>query len=100
MVLLWMQIINFKFKDSWKANNANLFLIWELNSRTEKKDRHTKKEKTASQDMEFLNLVQLGGLSTSLFLKSLIPFVFTQKAFFPLDFSSIWLLQKSAEKDS
>lgn len=50
--------------------------------------------------MEFLNLVQLGGLSTALFLKSLIPFVFTQKAFFPVDFSSIWLLQKSAEKDS
>lgn len=50
--------------------------------------------------MEFLILFQLGGLNIALFQKSLIPFVFTQKVFSPLDFCSIWLLQESAEKDS
>lgn len=50
--------------------------------------------------MEFLILFQLGGLRFALFPKRLIPFVRTQKGFFPLDFSSIWLLQESAEKDS
>lgn len=51
-------------------------------------------------DMEFLILFQLGGHRIALFLKRLIPFVVTQKGFFPLDFSSMWLLQESAEKDS
>lgn len=50
--------------------------------------------------MEFLILFQLGGHRIDLFLKRLIPFVVTQKGFFPLDFSSMWLLQESAEKDS
>ena len=50
--------------------------------------------------MEFLILFQLGGLRIALYPKRLIPFVLTQKGFFPLDFSSIWLLQESAEKDS
>lgn len=50
--------------------------------------------------MEFYILFQLGGFTTALFPKRLIPFVRTQKGFFPLDFSSIWLLQESAEKDS
>lgn len=50
--------------------------------------------------MEFFILFQLGGHRIALFLKRLIPFVVTQKGFFPLDFSSMWLLQESAEKDS
>lgn len=50
--------------------------------------------------MEFLIMFQLGGLRIALFPKRLIPFVLTQKGFFPLDFSSIWLLQESVEKDS
>lgn len=50
--------------------------------------------------MEFPILFQLGGQKIALFLKRLIPFVVTQKGFFPLDFSSMWLLQESAEKDS
>lgn len=50
--------------------------------------------------MAFYILFQVGGLRNALFSKTLIPFVFTQKGFFPLDFSSIWLLYKSAEKDS
>lgn len=50
--------------------------------------------------MEFLILFQLGGQRIALLLKRLIPFVLTQKGFFLLDFSSIWLFQRSAEKDS
>lgn len=50
--------------------------------------------------MEFHILFQLCGLQIALFPKRLIPFVLTQKGFFPLDSSSIWLLQESAEKDS
>lgn len=50
--------------------------------------------------MEFFILFQLGGHRIALFLKRLISFVVTQKGFFPLDFSSMWLLQESAEKDS
>lgn len=50
--------------------------------------------------MEFHILFQLCGLRIAFFPKRLIPFVLTQRVFFPLDFSSIWLLQESAEKDS
>lgn len=50
--------------------------------------------------MEFHILFQLGGFRIALFPKRLIPFVLTQRGFFPLEFSSIWLLQESAEKDS
>lgn len=50
--------------------------------------------------MEFYILFQSGGFRIALFQKKPIPFVFTQKGFFPLDFSSIPLLQESLEKDS
>lgn len=50
--------------------------------------------------MEFLILLQLDGHRFALFLKRLIPFKLIQKGFLPLDFSSTWLLQESAEKDS
>lgn len=50
--------------------------------------------------MEFLILFQLDGHRIALFLKRLIPFKLIQKGFFPLDFSSTWLLKESAEKDS
>lgn len=50
--------------------------------------------------MEFNILFQLGGFRIDLSPKRLIPFVFTQKGFSPLDFFSIWLLQESLEKDS
>lgn len=50
--------------------------------------------------MEFHIFFQLGGFRIAFFPKRLIPFVLIQKGFFPLDFSSIWLLQESVEKDS
>lgn len=51
--------------------------------------------------MEFVILFQLVGLDSNSFSqKSLIPFVFTQKGFYPSDSNSIWLLQESAEKES
>lgn len=50
--------------------------------------------------MEFLILFYMAGLRIALFPKRLILFVLSQKGFFPLDFSSIWLLQDSAKTDS
>lgn len=50
--------------------------------------------------MEFHMLFHSGGLKIALFPKRLIPFVLNQRGFLPLDFSSMWLVQKSAEKDS
>lgn len=50
--------------------------------------------------MEFHIFFQLCGLRFASFPKRLIPFELNQKGFFPLDSSSIWLLQESAEKDS
>lgn len=50
--------------------------------------------------MEIIFLFQLGGHRIVLILKRLTPFVHTQTGFSPLDFSSMWLIQESLEKDS
>lgn len=50
--------------------------------------------------MDLVNLFHMRGLGIALVDKTFISFIFTQKAFFPLDFPSIWLFQGSTEKDS